>query len=71
MTTAAPQIVVDTAGNVIEEANVKSIANFDGSGAGSNHVKVLNGYEGSVLNFGLQNLVKTTDWYNLIRGDPR
>ena len=37
--------------NVIDIANVDSIANFNGNGAGNNHVKVLNGQNGSVLNF--------------------
>ena len=43
--------------NEIDTANVQSVANFNGNGAGSNHVKTLNGQAGSVLNFSqLQNL---------------
>ena len=42
--------------NVIDKANVQSVANFNGGGTGSNHVKTLNGLKGSTLNFGLQNL---------------
>jgi len=37
--------------NEIDVANIQSQANFNGNGAGSNHVKVLNGQTGSVLNF--------------------
>jgi len=37
--------------NEIDVANIQSAANFNGNGAGSNHVKTLNGQAGSVLNF--------------------
>ena len=37
--------------NEIETANIESIANFNGAGAGHNRVKTLNGQKGSVLNF--------------------
>ena len=43
--------------NEIDVANIQSAANFNGNGAGSNHVKTLNGQAGSVLNVSqLQNL---------------
>ena len=37
--------------NEIDVANIQSTANFNGNGAGSNHVKTLNGQAGSVVNF--------------------
>ena len=37
--------------NEIDVANIQSTANFNGNGAGSNHVGTLNGQAGSVLNF--------------------
>ena len=52
--------------NRIDRANVDSIANFNGNGAGHNHIKVLNGQSGSVLNFSqLQNLVNEIDTANV------
>ena len=37
--------------NEIDIANIQAQANFNGNGAGSNHIKTLNGQAGSVLNF--------------------
>ena len=46
--------------NEIDIANIQAQANFKGDGAGSNHVKTLNGQAGSVLNFSqLQNLANS------------
>ena len=39
--------------NEVDVANVNGLANFNGNGAGNNHVKILNGSQSGVLNFSM------------------